>query len=373
MSREKISAIILAAGESKRMKAFKPLLPLGQTTVMERTATLFKSAGIDDVRVVIGHRAPELVMLLKATGVNCVVNESYRKGMFSSVVCGVTSLPCNRDGFFVHPVDIPLVRRQTILELISAFRTSGQSVVHPTFEGQRGHPPLIAFHLASEIERWSGEGGLRALLERHELDSLDVEVADECILMDLDTADDYEILQERCRHLDVPTERECAALLRKTFGDREEVPAHCRQVSRVAVKLIAALEEKGVHVQRELVEAAALLHDIARGRADHATVGAEMLRAMDYPRVAEIVAVHMDLEGVSGYVSPESIVYLADKLVQGDRCVALDERFSAKMARFGSNPDAREKIERRLQKARSIQHKIEGIVGRTLESVLNER
>lgn len=372
MTSEKNSAIILAAGQSSRMHAFKPLLPLGRLTVIERAINLFKSGGIENVLAVIGHRASELVPLLARWDVAYVVNESHHEGMFSSVACGVRNLGPNPQAFFVLPVDIPLVRRQTILELLSVFRTGGKSIVYPTFQGRRGHPPLIAFHLAAEIMVWNGEGGLRALLAQHEPDSLEVEVADEGVLLDLDTSSDYKSLYERCLRLDVPTEKECEVVLQKTLGDRDDVAAHCRQVNRVALRLVSALQEKGVNLERDLVQAGALLHDIARGQARHAAVGAEVLRAMDYPRVANIVASHMDLGTPTGDITPGAIVYLADKLVEEDRCVSLKERFGKKMIRFGADPDACGRIERRLQDALSVQRNIELKVGRSIDDLLSE-
>jgi len=197
VSPEKVSAIILAAGESKRMQAFKPLLTLGRMTVVERAIHLFKSAGIDDVLVVIGHRAHELAALLAEWGVKHVVNEFHREGMFSSVVCGIGHLQPDHDAFYVLPVDIPLVRKETVLDLLGAYRTSGKSIIHPTFHGKRGHPPLIAYRLAPGILHWSGEGGLRAFLRLHEPHSLDVDVADEGVLLDLDTDADYRELLDR--------------------------------------------------------------------------------------------------------------------------------------------------------------------------------
>jgi CTP:molybdopterin cytidylyltransferase MocA len=76
-----ISAIILAAGYSSRMGAFKPLLPFGDTTVMERSIALFRRAGIRDIRVVVGHNSSELLPLLKRLQALPLLNERYQEGM----------------------------------------------------------------------------------------------------------------------------------------------------------------------------------------------------------------------------------------------------------------------------------------------------
>jgi len=62
---KRIAAIILAAGFSSRMGEFKPLLPLGEMTIIERAVRLFEQAGTEDIRVVVGYRANDLIPLLQ--------------------------------------------------------------------------------------------------------------------------------------------------------------------------------------------------------------------------------------------------------------------------------------------------------------------
>ena len=105
----RIAAIVLAAGYSSRMGEFKPLLPIGDTTILERVVTTFREADIRDIRVVIGHRSAELLPLVERLQVRPVLNERYNEGMFSSVIAAVSSLEENIEAFFLLPVDIPLV------------------------------------------------------------------------------------------------------------------------------------------------------------------------------------------------------------------------------------------------------------------------
>ena len=83
-----IAAIILAAGEGKRMGRIKPLLPLGEGTVIEHLAGSFRNAGIGDIVVVLGHRSQDIVPVLKANNLNWVKNDQYQQGMLSSVKTG---------------------------------------------------------------------------------------------------------------------------------------------------------------------------------------------------------------------------------------------------------------------------------------------
>ena len=191
MKPERVSAVILAAGFSSRLKDFKPLLPLGEMTLLERTVRLFQQNGIRDTRVVVGHRAEDLFPLLQSSGARWVLNESYREGMFSSVIAGISRLEVDREAFFLLPVDTPLVRPRTIRDLLEAYPRTGQHILYPTFQGRRGHPPLIATAFVEEIRLWKGDGGLRSFLGQYENESLEEEVADQYILRDVDTAEDY--------------------------------------------------------------------------------------------------------------------------------------------------------------------------------------
>lgn len=186
-----LSAIILAAGYSRRMGRFKPLLPLGGTTLIERIVNLYRRAGIGDICVVAGHRADELRDALRSQDIRCVINPQYASGMYSSLLAGVGDLPDGCRGFFVHPVDLPLVRRSTLAVLIAVFACYPADILHPCFDGRRGHPPLVPAMLVSRILGWHGKDGLRAFWRTGNMPMRDIPVADEGVLLDLDTEVDF--------------------------------------------------------------------------------------------------------------------------------------------------------------------------------------
>jgi CTP:molybdopterin cytidylyltransferase MocA len=192
-----IAAVILAAGFSQRMGSFKPLLPLGPDRTIVRVVNTFQSAGIGDVLIVTGHRSAEVLEAVSGLSVRCITNADFQKGMFTSVLAGVRSLPVDCRAFFVHPVDIPLVKPRTIRQLTATFKESSPLIVYPTFDARRGHPPLIEASLVPRILAGSGEGGLRALLKGHDAHCVELAVEDEGILMDLDTPEDYRQMQSR--------------------------------------------------------------------------------------------------------------------------------------------------------------------------------
>jgi len=82
---ENISAIILAAGFSKRMGQFKPLMELGGQTIVERVVSLYRSVGLTDIDVVVGFRGEEIKAALNSCGVRITFNREFEKGMYSSI------------------------------------------------------------------------------------------------------------------------------------------------------------------------------------------------------------------------------------------------------------------------------------------------
>jgi putative nucleotidyltransferase with HDIG domain len=365
-----IAAVILAAGKSERMGWFKPMLPMGDGCVLERVTGTFKAGGVETLFVVTGHRAAELQPVLTTLPVEAVINTAYRQGMLSSVRAGLNMLPPECKAFFIHPVDIPLVRSHTVRRLAAAFDMTKPAVLYPTFEGQRGHPTLIRHDFAQKILVWHGQGGLRAFLEEYAPDSRGLPVADQAVLMDMDTEEDYRRLLARLPWADLPSKAECRALMDTIQRLPAPVAAHCRAVSAVARCLAEALAEAGVAVDADLAGRAALLHDIARTEAHHAAAGARLLEHHGFPPLVSIVADHMDLSVDAETPADEAqIVFLADKLVAGERLVDLEERFTHKMAKYGKDPAVAARITQRRDNARRVRDKIEALTGRSVNAI----
>ena len=191
-----LRGLILAAGLSSLMGDFKPLLPLRGKTVIENAADSVLDGGAESLTVVVGYRGDELSALLKrryGERVQTVRNPDYaHTDMLHSVQLGCLAMPaCG--AFFLLPGDMPAVRADTFRRLLEA-RAEG-SVVFPTLEGRRKHPPLIDSSLIPEILAFRGEDGLRGLWRKHEETICTVAVDDEGVCLDLDTPQAY----SRCR------------------------------------------------------------------------------------------------------------------------------------------------------------------------------
>jgi molybdenum cofactor cytidylyltransferase len=186
------AALILAAGESSRMKTLKPLLPLEGQMVIEKVIGLFRMIDIKNILVVLGYAADQLIPVLDKHDVTYVINKDYQNGMFSSVRTGVEHLGGGCRSFFIMPADMPFVRVETLQKLLLAFQETGKAVCRPQYQGRRGHPPLIAATLIPAILAFKDQGGLRALFGAHEESCVDVDCGDPGILIDLDTPEDYQ-------------------------------------------------------------------------------------------------------------------------------------------------------------------------------------
>jgi molybdenum cofactor cytidylyltransferase len=371
IQRAEITALVLAAGYSSRMRQFKPLLPMGPTTTLERCVRLFRDAGIQDVRVVAGYRADELTPLLDRLAVRGIVNHRFEEGMFSSVRAGLADLESSTKAFFLLPVDIPLVRRTTVLDLLAASDAHDADIWYPTFLGKRGHPPLITTRFRASILSWEDNGGLRAFFSQQEARTVDVRVADEHILLDMDTPQEYEGLLARLPHYTVPSAAECRAVLTDKFSVNGNIVAHSARVAQVALLLARALNAVGCQLNLKLIVAAALLHDLAKGKPNHAAVGEGLLRELGYPSVAQVVGCHTDANVRPDQpISAQEVVCFADKMVQADRIVPVELRFRNALQEYGDDPKAVDTVIRRLSRILGIKERLENALGLPVESLV---
>ena len=190
----RLGAVIAAAGLSSRMGAFKPLLPLGDSTMIGQVIAAFQGAGVAEIVVVTGHRARELESALSGTGVTFVRNPRYAvTEMFDSAVLGFRALTGRCDALFFTPGDIPLFS----VETLKALAASGAPAAVPVWGGHRGHPLYLTAGTAALLAADEGAGGLRGALGRCGVAVGEIPVEDEGILLDADTREAYLRLKER--------------------------------------------------------------------------------------------------------------------------------------------------------------------------------
>jgi molybdenum cofactor cytidylyltransferase len=189
----KVAAILLAAGRSSRMGAFKPLLPFGNKTVIECCIDYLRKGGVDTIVVVLGHRAEDLRE--KLSGVRFALNPDPDSEMGASIGVGVRELPEEADATLIALSDHPAVPATAVSRLLDSWR-QGARIVVPTWRERGGHPVLVDLSFKSELLSLDSSGGLRAFLETHHTEVQRVAVDSPYIARDMDTWDDYRALHE---------------------------------------------------------------------------------------------------------------------------------------------------------------------------------
>ena len=211
---QKTGVLIAAAGMSSRMGTFKPLLPLGDETLISYQLNKFVGMGLSPIVIVTGNEAERLEHYIKEYKKNrdpegkivCIRNEQYHSSeMFDTIKIGLKRIKGQCDRFFVLPADIPLFSEKTLNLLL---RSEGK-VTKPVFQNRGGHPLLIRSDMIDQLIAYTGEMGLKGALQAADIEIQNIEVMDEGILIDADTLEDYQKVKEYVKR------KECLAYEKK--------------------------------------------------------------------------------------------------------------------------------------------------------------
>ena len=192
-----ISAIILAAGQSRRMGQPKLLLPWGKVTVIEQVISVFAKAGIEDILVIMGgaqERIQEIILKCSEKyPVRSVYNKDYEGGeMLSSIQGGLKYLGEKEVGAALIGLgDQPQAWEGSVRAVRDAFLQTESLLVVPSYQQRRGHPWLVARPLWEEILEMGTGQTPREFLSKYARDIQYVVVESPSILADLDTPEDY--------------------------------------------------------------------------------------------------------------------------------------------------------------------------------------
>lgn len=187
-----IGAIVLAAGESRRMGRQKQLLPFADGTVIEHIVWTILESGIRDVTVVTGHRAEAVAAVLEKFPVNIVTNPDYTRGMLSSLRAGLRKAPPYWTGVLLALGDQPSIGTDVIKTLIEKFEADPKGIYVPTYDGKRGHPLLFPARFREDVMTKFDDTGLRGLFRLHPERVRPVPVDSAAVLSDMDYPEDYE-------------------------------------------------------------------------------------------------------------------------------------------------------------------------------------
>ncbi|HKP45615.1 MAG TPA: nucleotidyltransferase family protein [Pyrinomonadaceae bacterium] len=192
-----IFGLILAAGQSIRMGAFKPLLPFGNITVVENCIQNLRDGGADEIIVVTGagERADQLRNKLGASSALIAVNPNAKSEMSDSIACGMHLVSEAAGAVLITPVDHPAVPPNVVARLIDEWR-QGSRLVKPTWNGRGGHPVLIDLMFRDALVHLEADGGLSGFFKSHQAEVTRLPVDSNYIARDMDTWDDYRSLHE---------------------------------------------------------------------------------------------------------------------------------------------------------------------------------
>jgi molybdenum cofactor cytidylyltransferase len=186
-----ISAIILAAGESKRMGKPKQLLPLGESTILGKTVANFLASQVSEVIVVVGYQAEKIKALLHSKPVKIVLNPEYQQGMSTSISAGLKSIDDKAQGIMLVLADQPFIDSRTINRIIAGFNAGGKGIAVPCYQGNRGHPVIFARKYEGELAALKGDVGGKEVIARHPDDFMEISVDSDGVIADIDTLDGY--------------------------------------------------------------------------------------------------------------------------------------------------------------------------------------
>jgi molybdenum cofactor cytidylyltransferase len=173
----------------------KATLPLdGRDTFLTRIVRTFLEAGVDDVVVVVGHHAAEIVESFSESGLRArfVVNPDYDRGQLSSILAGLAVV--DRPGAvaaLVTLVDVPFVSAGTVRAVLDCYRRTHAPVVRPTSGSRHGHPLLLDRSLFPALRAAAPEAGAKPVVRAHASAAGDIPIADEGAFTDIDTEDEY--------------------------------------------------------------------------------------------------------------------------------------------------------------------------------------
>jgi len=192
-----VSAILLAAGESRRMgEQNKLLLPFRNSTFIAHIADQLLHSEAEEVLVVLGHQAEEVQDVLTGRPLRFVHNPDYPQGMTTSIRAGVRAASPNSQGYMICLSDLPFVEASDYTELIRTFNQlrseSPNVLVRPAWQGKPGNPVLFSSEYRDAILTHPKMEGCRGLIREHAECVRLVEMPNDHTLRDIDTPEEYE-------------------------------------------------------------------------------------------------------------------------------------------------------------------------------------
>jgi molybdenum cofactor cytidylyltransferase len=185
----RIAALVLAAGQSRRMGTLnKLLIEIDGVPMVRGVVEMLRQSKADPIVVVTGHEGERVSAALRDLPVTVVHNPDFAQGLSTSLKRGIAALPADADGALITLGDMPRVTAAEIDRLIAAFNpVEGRGICVPTRQGKRGNPVLWSRRFFDEMLQVAGDVGARHLIGTYPEMVAEVEMADDGVLTDIDT------------------------------------------------------------------------------------------------------------------------------------------------------------------------------------------
>jgi molybdenum cofactor cytidylyltransferase len=186
-----ISAILLGAGESRRMGVDKLSLPWRRKTVLEHCFETLLQSEVQEIVVVLGNRNQRVKNRFQVGKTKVVVNPYSKRGMSTSIRKGLQAIRTSSAGILIALGDQPFLKTRTINTLVRAFDRRENGIIIPSFRGRMGHPVIFHKRYRKELLNLRGDVGGRTVVDRHPEEVKVVPVKSEGVVKDVDTWQDY--------------------------------------------------------------------------------------------------------------------------------------------------------------------------------------
>jgi len=187
----RVSAVVLAAGASKRFGLSKQLLPVAGTTMIEHILDAVIATSVDEVVVVLGYSASQIAEHIPP-GCRAALNKDWETGISSSIRVGLEAIDPHAEAVLFVLADQPFVTSGALERILQAYYGSTKPIVAPVYQGQRGTPVLFDQRFFSALRALCGDVGGREVMARFANEVLDVEMQSPEMFLDIDTPTDYE-------------------------------------------------------------------------------------------------------------------------------------------------------------------------------------
>ncbi|HEY9077145.1 MAG TPA: nucleotidyltransferase family protein [Anaerolineaceae bacterium] len=191
-----ITAVVLAAGSSRRMGSPKLTLPWGNSTVIGSVINTLVSTGISQIIVVTGGYKNEVENALVGHPVTLVHNKDYLEGeMISSLKVGLHYVSEIAQAVLITLGDQPQIEPQVIHQILKVFSRENYPIIIPSYNHRRGHPWLLRNDYLAKVQKLGVSQSMRDFLSDQQQSIHYVDVNTNKVLMDLDTPEDYQRLK----------------------------------------------------------------------------------------------------------------------------------------------------------------------------------